>query len=179
MTELGFKIEFDRRRFTQAAIRRLLGHLRHLMESIAANPEMSVRDLQLTCDAERRQLIGELNIPEEASASDRLPLDGGATLCGLFDAAVASRPEAIALKCDERSLTYTELNTTANRLARRLVECGIKPDSIVGLCLDRSSDLVAAILAILKAGGAYLPIDLAYPEERVAFMLEDSQAPVR
>ena len=81
--------------------------------------------------------------------------------------------------CDGKSLTYEELNAQANRLApRHLAESGVKPDTLVGLCLDRSNDLVIAILAILKAGGAYLPIDLSYPTDRLAFMLEDAQAPV-
>src|SRR5258705_8564671 len=70
------------------------------------------------------------------------------------------------------------MNAKANRLARQLVECGVKADTLVGLCLDRSNELVVAILAILKAGAAYLPIDLAYPADRLAFMLEDAQAPV-
>ena len=97
---------------------------------------------------------------------------------GLFEAQVERCPEAVALTCDGESLTYRELNSQANRLARRLVSCGVKPDVLVGLCLDRSNELVIALLAILKAGGAYLPIDLAYPADRLAFMLEDARAPV-
>jgi amino acid adenylation domain-containing protein len=106
------------------------------------------------------------------------PADGRATLHGLYEAQAARRPEAVALTCAGQSLTYEQLNAQANRLARELVKCGVKPDMLVGLSVDRSNELVIAILAILKAGGAYLPIDLAYPADRVAFMLEDAQVPV-
>ena len=95
-----------------------------------------------------------------------------------FEAQVERTPDALALTCDDVSLTYGELNARANRVAHRLIELGVKPDTLVGLCVDRSNDLVIALLAILKAGGAYLPIDLAYPADRLAFMLEDAQAPV-
>ncbi|MGH9893289.1 MAG: amino acid adenylation domain-containing protein, partial [bacterium] len=97
---------------------------------------------------------------------------------GLFEAQVARSPNAVALTCDGESLTYEQLNAQANRLARHLVKSGVKPNTLVGLCVDRSNKLVIAILAILKAGGAYLPIDPAYPADRVAFMLEDAQAQV-
>jgi amino acid adenylation domain-containing protein/non-ribosomal peptide synthase protein (TIGR01720 family) len=176
--ELSFKIEFDRRRLDHTAIRRMLGHLRTLLEGVAANPEGLVGDLPLVSEAERDELIYGFNPPAEAPLSPRLPFDGGATLHSLFEAQVARRPNAVALMCDGETLTYTQLNAQANRLAHELVRYGVGPDTLVGLCLERSNELVIAVLAILKAGGAYLPIDLAYPAERLAFMLEDAQAPV-
>jgi amino acid adenylation domain-containing protein len=105
-------------------------------------------------------------------------VDGGATLHELFEAQVRRQPEAVALTCEGQSLTYHQLDTQANRLAREIAKHGVRPDMLVGLCVDRSNELVIAILAVLKAGGAYLPIDLAYPADRVAFMLEDAQAPL-
>ncbi len=91
---------------------------------------------------------------------------------------MAVRPDAVALTCEGNCLTYGQLNALANRLARHLVQFGVRPDTLLGLFLDRSNELVIAILAILKAGGAYVPIDPAYPADRVAFMLEDARVPV-
>jgi amino acid adenylation domain-containing protein/non-ribosomal peptide synthase protein (TIGR01720 family) len=174
---LTFKIEFDRRRLDDNAIGRLLGHLRNLLEGIAANPRATVRDLPLLSQEERRDLVEGFNAAA-APCAHRLPINGGATLHELFEAQAARRSDTVALVCDGESLTYGQLNAAANRLAHRLRQCGVKPNTLVGLCLERSNQLVIALLAILKAGGAYLPIDLAYPADRLAFMLEDAQAPV-
>jgi amino acid adenylation domain-containing protein len=96
----------------------------------------------------------------------------------LFEGQVARAPGSVALSCGEETLSYSELNHRANRVAHYLQEHGVGPDVIVAIFLDRSVDLVVAILGVLKAGGAYLPIDLSYPKERVAFMLEDAKAAV-
>jgi amino acid adenylation domain-containing protein/non-ribosomal peptide synthase protein (TIGR01720 family) len=176
--ELAFKIEFDRRRLEETTIRRMLGHLRQLLEDVAENPNVSVGAVRLLTEAERKELVEEYNPAAPAPVSSGLPLDGGATLHQLFEQQVTRRPEAVALTCDGLSLTYAQVNARANRVARRLVEYGVKPETLVGLCLDRTNEIVIAILAILKSGGAYLPIDLAYPPDRLAFMLEDAQAPV-
>jgi len=176
--EISFKIEFDRRRLDVAAVQRMLGHLRGLLQGVAANPQAAVQDLPLVGEAERRELIEGFNAPAIVPGSRHLFLDGRATLHELFEAQVARQPEAVALTCAGQLLSYGQLNAQANRLARQLVQHGVKPDTLVGLCIDRSNDLVIALLAILKAGGAYLPIDLAYPADRLAFMLEDAQAPV-
>jgi len=176
--ELAFKIEFDRRRLEEATVRRMLGHLRQLLEDIAQKPNGSVGAARLLTEGERKELIEQYNPVTHASVDSGLPLDGGATLHQLFEQQVARRPEAVSLTCDGVSLTYAQVNARANRIARRLIEHGVKPETLVGLCLDRSNEIVIAILAILKSGGAYLPIDLAYPPDRLAFMLEDAQAPV-
>jgi len=176
--ELAFKIEFDRRRLEDAAVGRMLGHLRQLLEGIAQKPDESVGAVRLLTEVERRELVEEYNPAAPAHEGSNLPLDGGATLHQLFEQQVSRRPEAVALSCEGVSLTYAAVNAHANRLARRLTEYGVKPETLVGLCLDRTNEIVIAILAILKSGGAYLPIDLAYPPDRLAFMLEDAQAPV-
>ena len=176
--ELSFKIEFDRRRLDDVTVRKMLKHLRRLMEGVAENPRTAVRDLPLVEEAERREVVGEFNVSTGVPIGRYVPTDGGATLPALFESQVARQPEAVALTCEGKSLTYAQLNAQANRLAYELKRCGVKPDTLVGLCLDRSPELVIAILAILKAGGAYLPIDLSYPEDRLAFMLEDAQAPL-
>lgn len=174
---LSFKIEFDRNRFEDSAIVRMLGHLRRVLEAMAENPAALIRDVQIVTDTEREQLVHDFNLPSQLK-SDSITADGTICLHNLFERQVLRSPESVALTCDGESLTYAELNAQANRLARRLVKHGIKPDTLVGLCLDRTNKLVVAILAILKSGGAYLPIDLAYPADRLAFMLEDAQAPV-
>src|ERR1700730_11159278 len=176
--ELAFKIEFDRRRLEEATVRRMLGHLRQLLEDIAQNPKVPVSSVRLLTEAERKELVEEYNTVAETPVGSSLPLDGGATLHELFERQVAQRPNAVALTCDGVSLTYAQVNARANRIARRLAEYGVKPETLVGLCLHRTNEIVIAILAILKSGGAYLPIDLAYPPDRLAFMLEDAQAPV-
>ena len=96
----------------------------------------------------------------------------------LFESQAARTPDSIAVLFGEMSLSYGELNRRANHLARQLRAAGVSPDSIVGLCVERSFDLVIGVLGILKAGGAYLPLDIAYPRDRLAFMLEDTRAPV-
>jgi len=176
--ELSFKIEFDRRRISAESAKRILGHLRCLLESMAANPEARVGDLILVNEGERRELVEKFNMPAAAPQSAILPMDGGATLDRAFEAQARRRPEAVALTSNGQSLTYAELNGLANRLARHLAGCGVGPDTLVGLSVERSNHLVVAILAILKAGGAYLPIDLAYPPERLRFILDDAQATV-
>ena len=175
---LQFKFEFDRRRFEDVTITRMLGHLQRILEGIAAHPDTAVSDLTLLSQDEHRELVWEFNRSLAEPRSHHLPIDGGAVLHALFEGQVARQPEAIAITCAGQSLTYAELNARANRLARELVRHGVKPDILVGICLDRSNDLVIAILAVLKAGGAYLPIDLAYPAERLAFILEDAGAPL-
>src|SRR5204863_7258783 len=87
-------------------------------------------------------------------------------------------PEAIALTCGDQHLSYGELNACANRVAHRLQKLGVKPETLVGICLDRSLDMVVGILGILKAGGAYVPIEPKNPAERIEFILEDAQTPV-
>ena len=100
------------------------------------------------------------------------------TLPELFAAQAAKSPDAVAVVFEEETLTYGELNLRANRLAHHLRGCGVGPEVVVGLCLERSPEMVIGLLAILKAGGAYLPLDSAYPRERLAFMLKDAGAPV-
>ena len=104
-----------------------------------------------------------------------LPYPTEQCLHDLFEAQVARTPDAIAVVFDEAHLTYHELNTRANQLAGYLQQHGVGPEVLVGICVERSLDMVVGLLGILKAGGAYVPLDPAYPQERLAFMLADSQ----
>jgi amino acid adenylation domain-containing protein/non-ribosomal peptide synthase protein (TIGR01720 family) len=159
-------------------IERAAGQFCTFLRAIRASPDDHVGKLSLVTAAERRQMLqGSEGVEAHASNRD-VALDGSTTLHGLFEAQVARRPQALALTCESQSLTYEQLNARANRLAHQLVQLGVCPDMLVGVYLDRSADLVIAILAVLKAGGAYLPIDQSYPSDRIAFMLEDSQAAV-
>ena len=160
--------EYNTGLFEAATIARLAQHFERLLESLLKAPEASVFSLDLVTDAERRQLLVEWN----NTAAD-YPRD----LCvhELFDLQVERSPNALAVVFDGQQLTYKELNVQANQLAHYLMaERQVAPGSLVGLCVDRSLDMVVGILAILKAGGAYVPLDPSYPEARLTYMLEDA-----
>jgi len=168
---LMLKGDFDADVFEAPTIRRLLGHLGTILQGIMRCPAAPVLRLPMLTPSEEQQLVVERNVRKANFPPATL-------LHSMFEAQVERTPEAVALICDDQSLTYRELNRRANRLAHALRERNVGPDTIVGICIDRSLELVIALLGILKAGGAYLPIDLAYPRERLAFMLEDANAPV-
>ncbi|HZA25088.1 MAG TPA: AMP-binding protein, partial [Dehalococcoidia bacterium] len=170
-SELSLKIMYDGDRFEAATIDRLGAHFRSLLEGVVAYPEGRLSDFSLLGEAERHQLLSEWNkatavYPQESCVHH------------WFEAQVARSPEAVAVVYEDQWLIYGALNARANQLAHRLRTLGVGPEVVVGLCMECSLELVIGILGILKAGGAYLPLDLAYPKERLAFMLEDSQAPV-
>ncbi|MEU0375068.1 amino acid adenylation domain-containing protein, partial [Streptomyces sp. NPDC006283] len=155
----------------EAGARRLLSRLDALLADIAAHgPGLPVGRLDLLLDTERRQVLHEFNQTGDAEQP--------ATLPALFEAQAARTPEATALVVGDTSLTYAELNLRANRLARRLVEQGAGPEQVVALRLPRGPELYVALLAVLKTGAAYLPVDTAYPAERIAFMMADARPAV-
>jgi len=168
--ELLLQIEYSRARFTDAATARMLGHLRTLLEAMAANRQARLKDLPLLTEAERCQAISGWNRVESYPR--------GACLHERFEKQVALTPDAVALVCGDERLSYAELNRRANRLAHHLRKLGVKPEELVGLRTERGVEMVIGILGILKAGGGYLPLDPDYPKERVAFMLEDSRVTV-
>jgi amino acid adenylation domain-containing protein len=163
--------------FERDRIGRLIGHFQTLLEGIVANPDARLSDLPLLTPAERQQILVEWNRCPQAPLSQG---DSGGSMqqfCfhHLFEAQAKSAPEAIALISEQESFTYAELNQKADQLAQTLKHLGVKPDSLVGLCVDRSADMVIGILGILKAGGAYVPLDPNYPGDRLHFMLTDTQ----
>lgn len=169
--QLKLRVEFDRRRFDGATIERLLGHLTTLLSAVAENPRRQLRELPILTTHEHHQLIHDWTARTLIEAPEK-------TLHQLFAEQAARTPDAIAVRCNEHDLTYAELDRRAAQLAHHLRGLGVSPETIVGLCVERSVELIIGVLGILKAGGAYLPIDLAYPPERLAFMVEDAQAPV-
>jgi amino acid adenylation domain-containing protein/non-ribosomal peptide synthase protein (TIGR01720 family) len=162
---------YDRRRFKSDAIQRMQLRFQTFLEGVLADPERRLSDLPLLTEAERRELLVDWNSTAKDFSEDR-------RLHRLFEAQVERTPNAIAAVFEEKKLTYRELNARANRLAHYLRAQGVGPERLVGICLDRSLEMMVAILGVLKAGGAYVPLDPAYPKERLAFMLEDSQASV-
>jgi len=169
--ELVLKLAYDRDRIADATAARLLAHLHTLLAGMADNPQRALAALPLLTAAERRRVLVEWNATRVPSPQDRC-------IHRLIEAQAARTPEAVALIHRHERLTYRELNARANKLARYLTTLGVGPDTLVGICTERSVDMVVAVLAVHKAGGAYLPLDPAYPRERLAFMLRDATVPV-
>src|SRR6266850_2315894 len=166
-TEMLLQLCYDERRFEAQTIEKMMGHLRILLEGIVAHPEGPVGELPLMSEAEERQILVEWN-------DTRVEYGEGKCLHELFEAQVERSAEAIAVTYEGQEVSYGELNRRANQLGHYLQGLGVGPEVRVGLCLERSVELVVGILGILKAGGAYVPLDPDYPQERLAFMLEDS-----
>ncbi|MFL6608516.1 MAG: amino acid adenylation domain-containing protein, partial [Pseudomonas sp.] len=169
--DLNIAVEYNKALYAASTIDHLMNHFLVLLNAATAQPWLSVKTLPLLQDAEQRQLITQWNDTNRDYPTGR-------TLHGLFEQQVERTPEAIALVFEEERLSYSQLNVQANQLARHLLDYGVKPDSRVALCIERSPRMVIALLAILKAGGAYVPLDSGYPAERLAYMLEDSKPDV-
>ncbi|MCB8949263.1 MAG: amino acid adenylation domain-containing protein [Ardenticatenaceae bacterium] len=159
---------FDADRLAETAVSRLFDHYCNLLKGMVADAERPLAQLPLITEAEAQQLIFEWNEWDTSFAS---------TSCihQEFEQQVAKNPDAIAVKFGGQQLTYAQLNAKANQLAHFLQHTGVQPDDLVALYLERSLEMVIAILGVLKAGGAYLPMDTVYPEDRLAFMLDDAQ----
>ncbi|MES1243277.1 MAG: amino acid adenylation domain-containing protein, partial [Acidobacteriota bacterium] len=163
------RLKHETRRFGEDVAARLLGHVESLLEAIASAPDdLPLRDLPMLREAERRQLLREWQEPG--------PEVPARTLTALFADQVERAPERAAVTHEGRSWTYRELDARANRIARALIDRGVRPGGRVALCLERSLDLPAAILGVLKTGAAYVPIDPVHPEERRRYVLADSGA---
>lgn len=165
--KLALRILYEEKRFSAATIDRILLHLRNLLESFAENPGQPLSSVNMLSAAEREQQLLEWNC-------SRVSFPGHLDYARLFEQQVARTPDNIAVVDDHEQLTYQELNRRVNQLAHLLRQCGVGPESLVGICLERSAGMVVALLALLKAGGAYVPLDPQYPRERLSFMLEDS-----
>lgn len=157
--------------FKAATIERMVGHLQVLLEAVVANCDRQLNELPLLTEPEQHQLLVEWN-----NTSAEYPQQK--CIHQLFEEQVERAPNAIAVVFENQQLTYRELNDRASRIARYLQKLGVGLEVLVGICVERSVDMVAGLLGILKAGGAYMPLDPAYPKERLAFILSDSQVPV-
>ncbi|MCL6753065.1 amino acid adenylation domain-containing protein [Nostoc sp. CCCryo 231-06] len=161
-------LEYNTDLFEENTICRMAGHLQILLEAIVANPQQRLSELGLLSESERHQLLVEWNNTEVEYLQKQC-------IHELFEAQVERTPDAVAVIFESEQLTYCELNTKANQLAHYLGSLGVKPEVLVGICVERSLSMIIGLLAILKAGGAYVPLDPSYPQERLAYMLEDSQ----
>jgi amino acid adenylation domain-containing protein/non-ribosomal peptide synthase protein (TIGR01720 family) len=170
-TELRLRCSYDGAQYQAEAVRQMLSHLRNLLVGMSANEEQRVWDVPLLNETEEAQVLRQGN---ESS----LECESVASLAGLFERQVERTPEATALLWEEKQVSYAELNRRANQLAHYLRRLGVGRESLVALVMERSPEMIVALLGVLKAGGAYLPIDPAYPVERVRFMLEDAGAAV-
>ncbi|MGH7766723.1 MAG: non-ribosomal peptide synthetase [Candidatus Binatia bacterium] len=157
--------------FDAATVRRTSGHLATLLEAIAADPSRPIAKLPLLTSVERRQLVVEWNETKREFPADRF-------LHELLETQAERTPDTAAIVFGDERLTYRELNRRANQLARYLKKQGVGPDVLTGVHVERSTEMIVALLGILKAGGAYVPLDPAYPKERLAFMMEDTRMPV-
>jgi amino acid adenylation domain-containing protein len=164
-------LEYNRDLFHADTIQRMLGHFQTILESIVSAPDTQITELPLLTVGERHQLLVEWNDTQKHYPHSQC-------IHQLFEQQVDSTPDAIALVFQNQQLTYQELNQRANQVAHYLQKLGVKPDTLVGICMERSLEMVIGILAILKAGGAYVPLDPTYPRERLAFMLADAQVSV-
>ena len=163
--------EYNTDLFDASTIERMSGHFVTLLSGIIANPEERISQLPLLSQIEQQQLLGEWNDTQADYFVDKC-------IHQLFEEQSVSTPDAVAVVFENQQLTYHQLNSCANQLAHYLKSLGIKPDTLVGICVERSIEMVVGLLGILKAGGAYVPLDPEYPTERLAFMLEDAQVSI-
>ena len=166
---LTVSLQYNKNLFKAATVKRMLGHFQTLVDEVIAEPDWRISEIPILTGAERRQLLAEFNDTREEYRSTGY-------LHQLFEEQVEKTPHAIGLIYEGGSLTYRELNTRANRLARRLRRLGVASDAPVAILLERSPEMIISMLAVLKAGGAYLPLDQTYPTERLSFMVEDTRA---
>jgi arthrofactin-type cyclic lipopeptide synthetase C len=166
---LSGRTYYSRDLFEETTIKRLMGHYLNVLRGIVER-ERPISDLSLLSVQEREQIVVGWNQTGRPYPQDRL-------IHELFERQLDNTPESIALIYEDRRLSYAELNAKANQLAHYLQRLGIGPESLVGVCAERSLEMVIGLLAVLKAGGAYVPLDPTYPAERLAYMLEDS-API-
>ena len=163
-------VEYSTDLFEEATIARMMHHWQIVLEAMIADPAQPLSQLPLLTPIEQEQLLAEGQAPEIPLAQTSLPR--------LIEDQVARTPNAVALVFEEQELTYRDLNSRVNRLAHHLQTLGVGPEVMVGLCVERSMDMIVGLLAILKAGGVYVPMDPAYPRERLAFLIDDTRMPI-
>ncbi len=170
--ELILRIEYDKQRFESETVKRMLGHIRTLLESMTAESVgRPAASIPYVTPAELEQLLSGCNqTTEQATVSE--------TIIDRYQAQVDKYPDAIALSYEHENISYKDLDCRANRLAHKLSSLGVAPDVLVGICVERSVEMIVGILAILKAGGGYVPLDPMYPKERIGFILQDTRVPV-
>lgn len=168
-SRLHIRFSYNASVYREDVIRRLEGHFMNVLNAAIADPRMKIRDIDIVTEEEKNLLLGEYN----ETASD---YDAGQTISALFEKQANLQPDAVALIMKGEKLTYREVLSRSSKLAAQLVARGVGSNTAVALLLDRSVEMIVAILGVLQAGGAYVPMDPAHPEDRIRFMLEDSKA---
>jgi ribosomal-protein-alanine acetyltransferase len=164
------RVLYDGELFEPRTIKRLTEHWQVLLEAMVAEPWCPVGDLRLFMTSQRQQLLAEWGVGPEPPP--------GPDIVDLISERAVDHPDAVAVQCEAEQLTYGQLDARANQLARLLRDRGVGPDVIVGVCLERSTDHVVALLAVLKAAGAFVPLDPEAPRERTRYVLQDSRSPI-
>ncbi|PSB41219.1 non-ribosomal peptide synthetase, partial [Chamaesiphon polymorphus] len=163
--------EYNTDLFDKSTIERMASHFENLLSAIVANPHQTLSELPLLSESERHQLLFDWNNTAREYPQDKC-------IHQLFEEQVAKTPKAIAVVFEQQELTYQQLNHRANQLAHHLQTLGVKPEVLVGICVERSLEMVVGLLGILKAGGAYVPLDPSYPTERLSYMVSDAEIEV-
>lgn len=169
--DIQLTLSYDTSELCEEQIQAIAGYYTAALTAMATNASERYECHSLLSESEQQKLLVEWNNTVTDYPKNQC-------IHQLFETQVENTPDAIALIFESQQLTYQELNTTANLVAHYLQSIGVKPDVLVGICVERSIEMIIGVLAILKAGGAYVPLDPSYPQERLAFMLEDSQVPV-
>ncbi|MEY2832873.1 MAG: hypothetical protein RLZZ574_2132, partial [Cyanobacteriota bacterium] len=166
-TKLVLSCDYSTDLFDTETIGRMLGHFQTLLKEIVANPDQQISTLPILTNTERQQLLFDWNDTAREYPQDKC-------IHQLFEEQVGKTPDAVAVVFEKQELTYRQLNERANQLAHYLQTLGVKPEVLVGICVERSLEMVVGLLGILKAGGAYVPLDPSYPAERLSYMLSDA-----
>ncbi|MBS4161463.1 AMP-binding protein, partial [Klebsiella pneumoniae] len=166
--EIMLNIEYSTNLFKEATISRIAENYLGILREISANPDLALDQIGMMSRGERQMLLQEFN-------NTKVDYPKGKTIHQLFEEQAQRTPDQTAVVFEHQKLTYRQLNEKANRLAGLLREKGVRPDTLVGIMMERSTDMIAAMMGILKSGGAYLPIDPEYPLERIKYMMDDSR----
>ena len=169
--EIVIRILYDCGRFERGVIGRMLEHFKNLLEGLVANSSAAPADVPILSESERQQILVGWNATATKYPGDML-------LPSYIEQQVDRTPDGVALTCQDQVLTYRELNARANQLAHYLRSLGIGPDALVGICLQRSVEMVVGLLGVVKAGAAYVPLDPDYPRDRLEYMIRDAGVPV-
>jgi amino acid adenylation domain-containing protein len=153
----------------RSTVERMLGQWQRLLEALVGDPDQRISQLDVLGKQDRQQLLVDWN-----RTATVYPHSSNSTLSGLFEEQVYRTPKSVALECNGHAFSYEDLNGRANRLARYLAYCGVGPGTLVGICAERSVEMVTGLLAVLKAGGAYVPLDPEYPAERLKLLLQNT-----
>ncbi len=164
---LNLRFNYSTKLFLKGTIKRFIAYFKTIIKSVLFEPAITIADISLITQVEREYLLKAFNNTEAEHFT-------GKTVLGLFEKQVEKNPESVAVVFGDASLTYKELNEQANQLGHYLRDKGVREESLVGIFIDRSTDMVIALLGVMKAGGAYVPIEPSYPAERIRYMLEDT-----